>query len=59
MAGPSAGPDWEGLRRGISGQVLLPGSGAYERAHPPFTAWFDDLEPQAVVCCAAPRTPPK
>lgn len=45
MAGPSAGPDWEGLRRGISGQVLLPGSGAYERAHPPFTAWFDDLEP--------------
>jgi FAD/FMN-containing dehydrogenase len=55
MAGPSAGPDWEGLRRGISGQVVLPGSDAYEWARPPFTAWFDDLQPQAVVRCAAPE----
>jgi FAD/FMN-containing dehydrogenase len=55
MAGPSAGPDWEGLQRGISGQVVLPGSDAYERARPPFTAWFDDFEPQAVVGCAAPE----
>jgi FAD/FMN-containing dehydrogenase len=55
MAGPRAGPDWQGLQRGISGQVLLPGSEAYQRARPPFTAWFDDLEPQAVVRCAAPQ----
>jgi FAD/FMN-containing dehydrogenase len=55
MAGPSAGPGWEGLQRGISGQVLLLGSEAYQRARPPFTAWFDDLEPRAVVRCAAPE----
>jgi hypothetical protein len=55
MAGPRAGPDWQGLQRGISGQVLLPGPEAYQRARPPFTAWFDDLEPQAVVRCAAPQ----
>jgi FAD/FMN-containing dehydrogenase len=55
MAGPSAGPDWEGLQGGISGQVLLPGSDAYQQARPPFTAWFEDLQPQAVVRCAAPQ----
>jgi FAD/FMN-containing dehydrogenase len=55
MAGPRAGPDWQGLQRGISGQVLLPGSDAYQRAHPPFTAWFDDPEPRAVVRCSAPQ----
>jgi FAD/FMN-containing dehydrogenase len=55
MAGPGAVPDWEGLQRGISGQVVLPGSDAYERAYPPFIAWFDDIEPQAVVLCAAPE----
>jgi FAD/FMN-containing dehydrogenase len=51
MAGP--GPDWDGLQRGISGQVALPGSAAYERARPPFIAGFEDLQPQAVVFCAA------
>jgi FAD/FMN-containing dehydrogenase len=55
MAGPRARPDWEGLQRGISGQVLFPGSDAYERAHPPFTAWFHDLQPQAAVRCATPQ----
>jgi FAD/FMN-containing dehydrogenase len=47
------GPDWEALQRGLCGLVALPGSVAYERARPPFVAWFDDLQPQAVVSCAA------
>ena len=47
------GPDWEALQRSLSGLVALPGSVAYERARPPFIAWFDDLQPQAVVSCAA------
>jgi FAD/FMN-containing dehydrogenase len=51
MAG--SGPDWGGLQRGLSGLVALPGSAAYERARPPFIAGFDDLQPQAVVFCAA------
>jgi FAD/FMN-containing dehydrogenase len=51
MAGP--GPDWDGLQRGISGQVALPGSAAYEQARPPFIAGFEELQPQAVVRCAA------
>jgi FAD/FMN-containing dehydrogenase len=53
MAGPRARPDWEGLQRGISGQVLFPGSDAYQRTRPLFTAWFCDLQPRAVVRCAA------
>jgi FAD/FMN-containing dehydrogenase len=40
------------MQLGIAGQVDLPGSAAYERARPPFIAWFDDLEPSAVVRCA-------
>jgi hypothetical protein len=47
------GPDWEALQRGLSGLVALPGPVACERARPPFIAWFDDLQPQAVVSCAA------
>jgi hypothetical protein len=53
MAG--SGPDWDGLERGLSGQLALPGSEAYERARPPFVAGFDALQPQAVVRCAAPE----
>ena len=55
MAGPRGGPDWEGLQRGISGQVVVPGSDAYQRARPPFTAWYHDPQPQAVVRCAVPE----
>lgn len=51
MAG--SGPDWEGLQRGLSGLVALPGSAAYERGGPPVIAAFDDLQPQAVVSCIA------
>jgi FAD/FMN-containing dehydrogenase len=49
------GPDWDALQRGISGQVVLPGSAAYDEARPPFIAWFWDLEPRAVVRCATPE----
>ncbi len=48
-------PDWAALQHGISGEVLLPGSDGYERARTPFIAGFADLEPQAVVRCAAPE----
>jgi len=51
MAGPAL--DWRGLQRGLSGQVALPGSAAYEGARPPFVAGFDELRPRAVVLCAA------
>jgi FAD/FMN-containing dehydrogenase len=51
----SIGPDWEALQRGLSGQVVLPGEVAYERARPPFIAWFDDIQPWAVVRCATPE----
>ena len=46
-------PDWDGLQRGLAGRVALPGSAAYEQAHPPFIAGFGDLHPRAVVLCAA------
>jgi Transposase/FAD binding domain len=51
----STGADWEALQRGLSGQVVLPGEDAYERARPPFIAWFDDIQPWAVVRCATPE----
>ena len=52
-AAVGSGPDWDGLQRDISGQVALPGSAGYERARPPFIAGFDDVQPRAVVRCAA------
>jgi hypothetical protein len=51
MAG--SGPGWDGLQRGLTGLVALPGSAACEQALPPFIAGFDDLRPQAVVSCTA------
>jgi len=59
MTGSRARPDWEGLQHGISGQVALPGSEAYQQAGPPLTAWLDDIKPRTVVRCTAPRTPPE
>jgi FAD/FMN-containing dehydrogenase len=47
-------PDWGGLQQGISGDVVLPGSEAYEWVRKPFIARFDEIEPEAVVRCAAP-----
>jgi FAD/FMN-containing dehydrogenase len=51
----SSGPAWDALQRGISGQVVLPRTAAFERARPPFIAGFGEVEPQAVVRCAAPE----
>jgi FAD/FMN-containing dehydrogenase len=48
-------PDWESLRRGIDGEVVLPGAPAYPAAHRPFNARFGDLRPAAVVACASPQ----
>jgi hypothetical protein len=46
MTGSRARPDWEGLQHGISGQVALPGSEAYQQAGPPLTIWLDDIKPR-------------
>jgi FAD/FMN-containing dehydrogenase len=46
--------DWRALRRAVSGDVLLPGSDAYWWVRKPFIARFDEIEPQAIVRCAAP-----
>ena len=43
---------WSALDSVITGEVVLPGSGAYEAGPKPFNARFADLVPQAVVRCA-------
>src|SRR5512132_4409940 len=48
-------PNWESLRRGIDGEVALPGSPAYQAARPPFNARFRDVLPLAIVSCASPQ----
>jgi FAD/FMN-containing dehydrogenase len=48
-------PNWEALRRGIDGEVALPGSPAYQAAPPAFNARFRDLRPSAIVSCASPQ----
>ena len=48
-------PDWEALRRGIDGEVALPGSPAYQASGPAFNARFRDVRPAAIVACASPR----
>src|SRR5512132_913356 len=48
-------PNWESLRRGIDGEVALPGSPAYQAARPPFNARFRDVRPAAMVSCASPQ----
>jgi FAD/FMN-containing dehydrogenase len=49
------GTDWEALRRGIEGEVALPGSPAYQASTPPFNARFRDVRPAAIVSCASPQ----
>jgi FAD/FMN-containing dehydrogenase len=46
--------DWKGLRAAIGGEVLLPGSAAYESARKPFFARFHDVRPRAIVFCTSP-----
>jgi FAD/FMN-containing dehydrogenase len=53
MAGST--PSWAALQGAIGGEVVLPGSAAYERVHTPFNARFDPVRPKAVVLCATPE----
>jgi hypothetical protein len=46
---------WEALQRAIAGEVVLPGSPAYEELPKPFNARFHDVRPQAIVLCATPQ----
>jgi FAD binding domain/Berberine and berberine like len=48
-------PSWESLQDLIAGQVVLPGSPAYQKLSKPFNARFHDVRPQAVVLCATPQ----
>jgi FAD/FMN-containing dehydrogenase len=41
------------FERSLRGELLLPGSEAYEWARRPFIARFDEIAPRAVVRCAA------
>jgi FAD/FMN-containing dehydrogenase len=46
--------DWDALQRTIAGEVVLPGSPAYEEARKAAIARFHDVRPQAVVRCRTP-----
>jgi FAD/FMN-containing dehydrogenase len=48
-------PGWDALQAGIAGEVVLPGSPAYEELSTPFNARFHDVRPQAIVLCATPQ----
>jgi FAD/FMN-containing dehydrogenase len=48
-------PGWETLQGVIAGEVLLPGSPAYQELPEPFNARFHDVRPQAIVRCATPQ----
>jgi hypothetical protein len=48
-------PGWEALQGGIAGEVVLPGSPAFEAMPKPFNARFHDVRPQAIVRCATPQ----
>jgi FAD/FMN-containing dehydrogenase len=48
-------PSWEALQGVIGGEVILPGSPAFEELPKPFNARFHDVRPQAIVRCATPQ----
>jgi FAD/FMN-containing dehydrogenase len=48
-------PKWQALQGGIAGEVVLPGSRAYQGLPKPFNARFHDVRPQALVLCATPK----
>jgi FAD/FMN-containing dehydrogenase len=47
--------DWATLQEVIDGEVILPGSPAYERAQKPFNARFHEVRPRAIILCARPQ----
>lgn len=48
-------PSWKALQDGIAGEVVLPGSLAYEELPKPFNARFHDVRPQVIVLCVTPQ----
>jgi FAD/FMN-containing dehydrogenase len=47
--------DWSTLGDAIDGELVLPGSPAYDRVPQPFNMRFGDVQPLAVVRCARPE----
>jgi FAD/FMN-containing dehydrogenase len=47
--------DWEALQRVIAGEVVFPGSAAYEVLPKPFNARFHHIQPRAIVRCPSPQ----
>ena len=45
-------PDWEGLRRRMKGQVLVPGARGFEARSRPYNLRYSDVVPQGVAVCA-------
>jgi len=52
-------PGWKELEDVVAGEVVLSGSPAYKEWPKPFNARFNDVQPQAIVLCATPRTSPR
>ncbi|HET8617696.1 MAG TPA: FAD-binding oxidoreductase [Acidimicrobiales bacterium] len=52
---PEPHVDWEALGRSLAGEVVRPGSTAYERRYRGFNARYHDLRPRAMVACASPE----
>jgi FAD binding domain/Berberine and berberine like len=50
-----ATPDWTALQASIAGNVVRPGSTAYDELPHTFNARFHDVVPMAVVRCATPE----
>lgn len=47
--------DWDGLRGAIEGEVVVPGSAAYEVVRRTAIARFHDVRPQGIVQCRTPE----
>jgi FAD/FMN-containing dehydrogenase len=45
----AAGPNWNGLRRGLNGKLYRPGDPGYGPAHQLFNPRFDSIQPAGVV----------
>jgi FAD/FMN-containing dehydrogenase len=48
-------PDWQSLDETLAGEVVLPGSPAYNALNKGFNARYHLLLPQAIVSCATPE----
>ncbi|HVV91316.1 MAG TPA: FAD-binding protein, partial [Solirubrobacterales bacterium] len=45
-------PDWDGLRKQLSGKVLVPGAKGFEAQSRPFNLRYADVVPRGVAVCA-------